>query len=1346
MKRQTTFSFFCVSLVIILGLVLQLQQSHGQELPDGSLVDAANEYPFSPIWMTERIASGKTFENLTDRALATDSQGRLHVVYGGEYLYYALYDGEWHYETLPTPLGSGEWASIAVDAFGNPHIAFHYSISSYAEYSGQLMYAQKSAADWEITVVETTNNSGLTTSIALDSHNRPHISYVSHDSATMWLKYANLTAQGWQTEEIETVNFYNINHTSIAVDSLNQPHISYSIGNRDTTDDSIKYATKSNNIWQVASVAQCDIWNTSCLSSIAVDSQDRVHIAYHNNDDYNIYHLVKEGSGWQSAIVDQDVTHSYGLTTKVSLNLDQNDVPRVTYVDLQGYASANEPIRSELRLAQLTNSTWVTKTLATFPWQVLGSYNVSISAANENTYALYFDKRGLELNLATVDSNDIVVLETLDRNHVYSDASQLEAYSQDEVHVLFNRENGFYPTYNEPLLYTSYQSSQWISSELDDANHYTLVVDNQGNPHIAYYKTSYDANSETTQRTLRYGFWNGSSWVFADLPSVPERWFTPRLQLDSQGDPHIFNEGSIQTDYIKRHSGVWITGTISADVSIQELTFDSTDQVHGVYFDSEINELLHAQWGGSEIITETITSSDAFINVGAFALDGNDIPHVLYTENDGKWHYASKLMSGWVTELLPVDSVGDGVGWYTYTNVDLDFGKGMIPHIIYTDLNGTFAHFYKQNNVWTATELGFDLELAWEPSIDVDMNGRPTVSFMGDKDGDMFFAWPEWEHEIAQTGGHYYVYNTAEIVFPTDVLDEAINLRFIPQEYTENAAEPIMTFAMESTGVRSQYPVTVTGSYQLSVNYDEHMLPIGTNEENLGLGYWDGSEWITVNAVVNVDTNQIEATLNHFGTFAILENHSSVQANGNIFLPFVSSPFIDISIGSILTPFDANIHDLNGPSSWSANYGKTPEIIVASNGTGIDVLAQDYNDETPWNAVLLHLDPTPTGYAVTQLLTDLPMLDRIMGLAIDEAGNRYYATAVDEGADVNAYYPPLNTYRSNIVRIIKVNPAGEVQFNVDLDIARGAYNDNAEMIVNPMVAATARLAVGGNEIALVHGNNTDPDWNINGTRHQKALSTRLNATDGTVTRVSSIWVSHSFDQRLFYDGNGIVENHLGDAFPRYVAFGRDHVSYPLFHIKGAIGENLTATRLGNIALIENDPTYGYIGLFSTETTATTGNIFDSKINGPRNLAIVRINLSDNSLDPTMPDTLTVSSAGVQHTNQLRWLTNYTENSNLHAERPKLIGIGNDQYIVLWEEWHSEGNQDTFNGIYGMVIDANGDILRASTLITETYHLHRGDDAFLLDGKAAWMTGNASRQELRLHLVDAFLNYEMITID
>jgi hypothetical protein len=467
----------------------------------------------------------------------------------------------------------------------------------------------------------------------------------------------------------------------------------------------------------------------------------------------------------------------------------------------------------------------------------------------------------------------------------------------------------------------------------------------------------------------------------------------------------------------------------------------------------------------------------------------------------------------------------------------------------------------------------------------------------------------------------------------------------------------------------------------------------------------------------------------------------------DVYLPLVLTNRPATPVASPVKPFDVNTEDLVGPADWMSNYGKRPELIVASSGSELDVLAQDYDPQSAWKAALLHIVPNGSGYRISQALTNIPMLDRVMGLAVDTAGYRYYATAIDEEDVVSPTYPPLDTYRTNIVRVIKLNAAGQALFNIDVDIARHNFDPGAAMLINPMTAGSARLAVGGGRVALSHSGNTDPDWNINGTRHQYALFTQLDANTGAITRTGSVWASHSFDQRLFFDGQSIIEHHLADAYPRYIVFGRNYESYPLFHIKGPVGENLTATRLGNIALIQNDPTYGYIALFASESTSTAGDIFNHRISGPRNLAIVRVNRSDNSLDPNLPHTLAVTSADVQQVNRLRWLTSYTAQSNLHAERPKLVGIGGDRYVALWEQWLNTGSDsDVFQGVYGVLIDAQGSALLPARLLTGSTHLPRGDDAFFLNGSAAWVTGNGQTKALYVHVVDQALNYRLVPVE
>lgn len=466
--------------------------------------------------------------------------------------------------------------------------------------------------------------------------------------------------------------------------------------------------------------------------------------------------------------------------------------------------------------------------------------------------------------------------------------------------------------------------------------------------------------------------------------------------------------------------------------------------------------------------------------------------------------------------------------------------------------------------------------------------------------------------------------------------------------------------------------------------------------------------------------------------------------------PEKKKPVPVATIDELLRPFDTNFNDIEGPAGWSTQYGKSPEIIAVSHGTVVDVLVQDYADDAFMSrAHALRLEALDDDYVVTAVLEPL-LLDRVMGFGVDEDDMLYVASGVDESQTLTLDKPAPGEYRSGIVRVVKQSWDGETKFDVDLDMARKAVGDPPELLINPMVAGTSRLALGSGTVALLHSINTDTDWNIMA-RHQKAITTHLDASTGDVTRTSSAWVSHSFDQRLFHDGKGFIELHLGDAYPRDVVFAPiapDHGPYSLLAIKGNTGENNTFTRLGNAALIEDDPVYGYLALFATEPTPTT----DAMVAGSRDLGIVRVRRGlistppdGDYLDPDLPDSFDVESGGAAKQNHLRWLTHYQGDTKgqSHAERPKLVPLGKDTYVVLWERWDAGGT--TFAGTWGMVIDAKGATLVEAEKLSE-YHLPRGDDAFPLDGEAAWITGDANARQLDLHIVDGKLAYRRITVE
>jgi hypothetical protein len=457
------------------------------------------------------------------------------------------------------------------------------------------------------------------------------------------------------------------------------------------------------------------------------------------------------------------------------------------------------------------------------------------------------------------------------------------------------------------------------------------------------------------------------------------------------------------------------------------------------------------------------------------------------------------------------------------------------------------------------------------------------------------------------------------------------------------------------------------------------------------------------------------------------------------------------SIAELGKPFDTD-GDKTSPWGWDSNYGKPPEIVALPDGEALDILWQDHAADVASNqpdpnknaklAFVVRVEKSAGGYAVTRAYR-IEQLAHIMGFAKDEQGNYYVASGVDEDADLTAEDPAPGMHRPNIVKLVKFDEQGCKSLEIDAGLARQKADAKSEPIINPMVAATSRLAYAAGRLAIVHGINVDYDPKVMA-RHQKAQSTHFDSLTGAATLTSSMWVSHSFDQRVFWDGSGFVELHLGDAYPRSIALGRfnDQKSgsktYELFKPKGDEGDNNTFTRLGGIAPITQGD-WGYLVVFTTERGAETAEL----LNGTRDLAFLRVSrgfagMSEAGNAFVDGETLQeVTSSGAAVTNKLSWLTDYAAEA-AQADRPRVAAIGDDQYVLLWERWTGSGDrQSSFSGLEGLVLGGDGKVVvQPKQLGAE--HLSRGDDVVAWGGRALFVSGSGKAKKLTVNLVDSDL--------
>ena len=251
-------------------------------------------------------------------AIALDSNDIPHISYynGAGLLKYAYHDGiNWISSWIDglDDRGVGQSTSIALDSNDMPHI-------SYYDYNlGDLKYAKCVAEDcwddanWDKSVVDSDNNVGMYSSLALDSNDNPHISYYDVDGGN--LKYAYFDGN-WHILTMDTEGETGQN-TSIALDSNDDAHISYtSLGT------GIKYIYWHHSPpYGSLETGQVGGW----ASSIAIDSNNRPHISCLTST--GMHYAYLDGNIWQI----EGVGSTTGSSTSIAL--DSNDNPHIAYYD-----------------------------------------------------------------------------------------------------------------------------------------------------------------------------------------------------------------------------------------------------------------------------------------------------------------------------------------------------------------------------------------------------------------------------------------------------------------------------------------------------------------------------------------------------------------------------------------------------------------------------------------------------------------------------------------------------------------------------------------------------------------------------------------------------------------------------------------------------------------------------------------------------------------------------------------------------------------------------------------------------------------------------------------------------
>jgi chitodextrinase len=270
-------------------------------------------------------------------------------------------------------LSQPPWPAITIDSSNNAHVAYDEWIYNYDTHRyeiSNLNYATNTTESW---ILETIGSPGSRASMALDSADRVHISFLYGNR----LNYATNVSGVWWTENIDSTSY--VYHNSIAIDSTNNVHISYD------TSQGLKYITNVSGTWTEEILEDSGSIGSN---SIAVDLCGNVHISFldFTNADGDLKYITDASGVWITETVDSQ--GDVGFDNSIAVDSAGN--VSISY---------NDSTNGYLKYATNASGVWITDTVDS--QGDVGKYTSIAVDSSGNAHISYYDSANESLNYTT---------------------------------------------------------------------------------------------------------------------------------------------------------------------------------------------------------------------------------------------------------------------------------------------------------------------------------------------------------------------------------------------------------------------------------------------------------------------------------------------------------------------------------------------------------------------------------------------------------------------------------------------------------------------------------------------------------------------------------------------------------------------------------------------------------------------------------------------------------------------------------------------------------------------------------------------------------------------------------
>lgn len=496
-------------------------------------------------------------------------------------------------------------------------------------------------------------------------------------------------------------------------------------------------------------------------SSIAYDTEGKLHAAFFANDRHSLKHAVLDEDGWTIQTV-YETSQNMFADRAISLALDQDNNPHIACVLMSGYDSKRALDISDpanLFYTWYDGTEWKTEILGephdftTFVSLALDSQGAPHIGYSYSGNVEYASKQAEGWNIETVVSGDNIssCSMTFDQNDTphfsfktnfstlhYTFFNGEEWANPVSVDSMANSnhpittENGIpmisYQDNKYNLKFATLSGDQWITSVVDSSDNVgeysSINTDGQGGIHISYY--------ERDAYNLKYARYDGSNWSKGYVDEGGNVRMVPSsLAVEPSGEPVISYVSFSPDNDVKCAFPVdenWDIDILHPQGPstgyYPTIALDSAEDPHMVY-SSGNREVYYAYSDGSNWQKMLVASAD-IIRFGSleeskilpsriwsgFGLDGNDVPHVVFPDYEsGNLKYGVLSGDKWSFEKTPVES---RIFAFEEANYAFKVAEDGTVHIITdyidpyyeTDLEynrgeETLWHLEKQGDGWT---------------------------------------------------------------------------------------------------------------------------------------------------------------------------------------------------------------------------------------------------------------------------------------------------------------------------------------------------------------------------------------------------------------------------------------------------------------------------------------------------------------------------------------------------------------------------------------------------------------------------------------------------------------------